>query len=341
MKRFNPWLTARLQMVILLTVIACASPWLIAAETPLPTPRHTGDIALRGSTPRPIFNGSVVPGGVYSPAELRAAIERDAVVAAHYRDVRLDEMQAVTLTTGRAAYVSYRKGGRVHWTRERVWLKAGETVLTDGTTMIRARCGNCVSDVKHESGSAVEPAAGELDEFVVPATPDNGVDPVAATAEDQLISLLQVPFVAQMMEPLVSSPDALMSPLVVPPVFVSGGGTVGGSDDVVPLAVGATDPVPADEPTPPAPPVPPVPPPFLPAIDLPPGTGTGTVPTDRSTTTVGVDTSSGTSGDTSGATLGEPPTGSSGGATAAPEPATLWLIGAGVIGVASRRLRAK
>ena len=59
-------------------------------------------------------------------------------------------MRAVTLTAPRSAYVSYRRGDRTYWTRDRVWLKAGETVLTDGATTIRARCGNCVSDVKQE-----------------------------------------------------------------------------------------------------------------------------------------------------------------------------------------------
>lgn len=320
MKRFSPWVTALLQSVILLTVIASASPWLIAAESSLPTPRHSGDITLRGFAARPIFNGSVVPGGVYSPAELRAAIERDAVVAAHYGDVRLEQMQAVTLTTGRSAYVSYRKGDRIDWTRERVWLEAGETVLTDGTTMIRARCGNCVSDVMHEGATAVEPAPGELDEFVVPPTADSGVDPVASAAEAQLIGLLQVPFAAQMME-------LAGSTFEVPPVIV-GGGTVVGNDDTLPWGVVAMTPVPT---------VPAVPPPtFVPTTEVPTGTSTGTV-TGSPATTVGFDTSSGTFGDT----VGEPSTGSSSGATAAPEPATLWLVGAGVIGLASWRLRAK
>ena len=101
----------------------------------------------------------------------------------------------MTLTAGRAAYVSYRSGDRIYWTRERVWLKAGETVLTDGTTTIRARCGNCVSDAKQEHVAAVEPAHGELDDFVVPPTPERGVDALAAEAEAGLGDLLEVPLV--------------------------------------------------------------------------------------------------------------------------------------------------
>jgi hypothetical protein len=321
MTRLGPWVTALLQTVILLTVFVSASPWLIAADASLPAPRHAGDITLRGLPARPIFNGSVVPGGVYSPAELRSAIERDAAVAAHYRDVRLDQMQAVTLTTGRSAYVSYRNGDRILWTRERIWLKAGETVLTDGTTMIRARCGNCISDVKHEGATAVEPAPGELDQFVVPPIADRGVDAVdaaAPAAEAQLIALLQVPFAAQMME-------LSGSPFEVPPVIVAGG-TVGGNDVVNPWGVGATDPVPA------------VPPAFVPTVDVPTGT-TGTTTTTTTTTgtigspttTLGVDTTSVPPSDSSGD--------ASSGATPAPEPAALWLVAAGVIGIASRRLR--
>jgi hypothetical protein len=314
MTRFGPWVTALLQTGILLTAVASASPWLIAADASLPAPRHSRDITLRGFPARPVFNASVVPGGVYSPVELRAAIERDAVVAAHYRDVRLDQVQAVTLTTGRSAYVSYRQGDRIHWTRERIWLKAGETVLTDGTTMIRARCGNCISDVKHEGATAVEQAPGELDGFVVPPTADRGVDAAASAAEAELIALLQVPFAAQMME-------LAGSPFEVPPVIVAGG-AVGGSDVVNPWAVGATDPVPA------------IPPAFVPTVDVPTGATTGTTTTetvDSPTTTLGVDTSSVPPGDLSG----DP----SSGATPAPEPATLWLVAAGVIGITSRRLR--
>ena len=62
------------------------------------------------------------------------------------------------------AYVSYRIGDRVFWTRKPVRIPAGETLLTDGETEIRARCGNAVSDLAREPVSDVEPMAAELDE---------------------------------------------------------------------------------------------------------------------------------------------------------------------------------
>src|SRR5689334_19569852 len=102
MTRSHPWRTAVLQLAILLAVVAFAAPWPIVDERPLPTPRRSGDISLRGIQARPIFNGSVVAGGVYSPDEVRAAIERDPVVAAHYRNAHLEDLHAVTLTSGRA-----------------------------------------------------------------------------------------------------------------------------------------------------------------------------------------------------------------------------------------------
>lgn len=332
MRRSAPWLTALLQTVILIAVVACATPWLDAAERSLPIPHRSGDIALRGFQARPIFSGSVVPGGVYSRDELRAAIERDTVVANHYRDTHLDDLHAVTLTAGKAAYVSYRRGDRVYWTRERVWLKAGETVLTDGTTAIRARCGNCISDVKQDDVAAVEPAHGELDDFVVPPTPDPGVDLLAADAEAELGELLQVPFASQTLAVIdvgnvVPAPglvdDAfgedrfpfLLPPLVLPtlggvtgdppPVSPSGTTTSGGTTTT---GTSGTDTLTTGTPW----------------TD---GSSTGTV-TDGTVflTTAGPDTSA------SGAA---PPSG----ATPAPEPGALWLVTAGLIGLASRRMR--
>jgi hypothetical protein len=216
---------------------------------------------------------------VYSLDEVRAAIARDPVVAAHYGAVNLDEMQLVTLTEGKAAYVSYRIGGRVYWTRERVYLKAGETVLTDGHTTIRARCGNCVSDVKQEAVGAVEPAKGELDDFVLPSTPETGVD--AFGAEQGLGNLLEVPFgpqifasAAPMWQPPVD--DAFGEsgfPTFRPPFILPGGGGTGGTP----------------------------PPPFVPSGGGPGGGGGGG-------TTAG--TTGGSGGDTTGGTSTASPTGS-------------------------------
>jgi len=333
MRRLSPWLTALLQTVIMLTVVASATPWLNAAERLPSIPRRSDDIVLRGPQARPVFNGSVVAGGVYSLDELRAVIDRDPVVAAHYRGANLDRMEVVTLTAGKSAYVSYRRGDTVHWTRSRVWLKPGETVLTDGTTVIRARCGNCVSDVAQENVAAVEPAHGELDDFVVPPTPDTGVDAFAADAEDQLGDLLQVPFASAALAWL--APGAA---LLVPDLL--GGDPVSPSpfNGVPPLVIGGGG-NPDDRPQPSG---------FEPEI---PGSPTGS-PSDTLTTGVVVPTGDGP-GDLTGSVTGTVTDGSvfpatttagestTSGATAAPEPEILWLMTCGVVGLASRRVRPK
>jgi hypothetical protein len=321
MTRSRPWLTALLQTALLLSAIAFATPWLKAEEgsLPIPLPRRSGDVSLRGHDARPVYNGSVVPGGVYSLDELRAAIERDPLVAEHYRFANLDAMQMVTLPAGRASYVSYRAGSRIHWTRRRVWLAAGETVLTDGTTMIRARCGNCVSDVAQENVAAVDPAHGELDEFVVPPTPQPGVDLFAPEAEARLEDLLQVPFANATLFPAgaLLVPDLVRDPIVgsdltlfsSPPIVLPGGG---GSGDVA----------------------------FVPRDDTssPVDVTTGTSSPTTTATTGGADTTHTPTGTTARATTTGAST-SSTGVTAAPEPGMLWLVTAGIIGVASRRYR--
>lgn len=325
MRRSKPWLTALLQLVILIATAASAAPWLDAKDSTLPIPRRSDDVLLRGREARPIFNGSVVPGGVYSLDELRAVIEGDPVVAAHYRAMNVGEMHLVTLTEGKAAYVSYRIGNRVFWTRNRVYLKAGETVITDGHTTIRARCGNCVSEEKQQAESGVDPAHGELDDFIVPPTPAAGAAAASAEAEQSLGDLLAVPFGPQMFALLAPgwSPtqaftdDAIEnsgSPSFInPPLWFTGGGggaALAAAPDDVELSSGGTGQsdgasgTPRDEPA---------------DTSDTPATGTLTDETGFPTT------------NTSG-------TSSTGGASA-PEPEVMWLVAVGLIGVARRRMR--
>lgn len=358
MKRSARWLTALLQTAMLLAAITYAAPWQAASTSSLPIPRRAGDVMLAGRQARPVFNGSVVPGGVYTLDELRAVMARDPIVAAHYRGVDVKAMRVVSLTAGRSAYVSYRRGDQTYWTRNRVWLKAGETVLTDGTTTIRARCGNCVSDVKQSRVAAVEPTHDELDDFVVPSTPDTGVDAFAAEAEAATGALLAVPLASTLLASLEPA-----GPLLTPGLNDSLGLRPGGGLPTLWLPGGRRGDVPVVT-------TPPGPLPFVPA-DLtgsptptttgtpggtttgpPDGTTTG-VPTDVTTsgpggpTTTGFpgDDTTGGSNDTSGLTTNGTglPTTTVGDTTgrSAPEPQVLWLVTCGVLGVASRRLRRK
>ena len=117
---------------------------------------------------RTLYKYSVVPGGVRDVQELKWAVEHDPVVAAHYAGFDYDHARVVKLVLARTAYVSYRIGNRVYWTRHRVSLKKGETIITDGRMTARTRCANRVEEVPQQATSESEPPAATFDEPVQP-----------------------------------------------------------------------------------------------------------------------------------------------------------------------------
>ena len=130
------------------------------------TPRS--GVKAATSSARPVYRHSVVPGGAYTRQELANAMKRDRAVADHYRTVSLDTMRAEKLGEDRLAYMSYRVGDRVYWTKHKVRLPAGEAILTDGVTQIRARCGNCIAFQPQLPTSEEEPEAIEFDALAAP-----------------------------------------------------------------------------------------------------------------------------------------------------------------------------
>jgi len=130
---------------------------------------HAQQEALRSMEGRTVYRYSVVPGGVRDVRELKWAAEHDPVVAAHYAGFDYDHARAVRLVLARTAYVSYRIGNKVYWTRHRVTLKKGETVLTDGKITARARCANRVEEAPQVMMSSAEPPPMMFDEPMLPA----------------------------------------------------------------------------------------------------------------------------------------------------------------------------
>jgi len=120
---------------------------------------------------RRIYPFSIIPGGVADKDELARVIRTDTVVAAHYAGFDVANARAVTVTAPRAVYVSYRKGDQVYWTKKKLMLAPGETLLTDGKNEMRARCANRISDVPMYPVEAHGPTESELDSFV---TEDGG-----------------------------------------------------------------------------------------------------------------------------------------------------------------------
>ena len=127
--------------------------------------------ALREVEGRTVYKYSVVPGGVRTVQELKWAVDHDPVVAAHYAGFDYDHARVVKLVLARTAYISYRIGNKVYWTRHRVSLKKGETVITDGKMTARSRCANRVEEMPQQATSESEPPAERFDE---PAQPQAG-----------------------------------------------------------------------------------------------------------------------------------------------------------------------
>jgi hypothetical protein len=113
---------------------------------------------------RPVYPYSVVPGGIEDARELKWVAEHDPVVAAHYAGFDYDHARVVRLVLARTAYVSYRIGGRVYWTRRRVTLHKGEKVVTDGKMTARARCANRIEEVPQKAISSSEPPAAKFED---------------------------------------------------------------------------------------------------------------------------------------------------------------------------------
>ena len=126
----------------------------------------------RSQSTREIFPLSVIHGGAYTSEELARARRSDPVVAAHYsgfgshpafrkapRDLLL--------------YVSYRRGNQVYWSKTRHKIPQGETVIADGASLARARCGNRLSSIPQlPVAPSKEPAEEVLN---TPETPDEPV----------------------------------------------------------------------------------------------------------------------------------------------------------------------
>jgi hypothetical protein len=124
--------------------------------------------ALRSLENRLVYPYSVVPGGVRDAHELKLAAERDPVVAAHYAGFDYDHAHVVRLVLARTAYVSYRIGKKIYWTRRRITLKKGETVITDGKITARTRCANRVEELPQQATSVSEPPVIKFEQPMQP-----------------------------------------------------------------------------------------------------------------------------------------------------------------------------
>ncbi|MFB3814418.1 MAG: PEP-CTERM sorting domain-containing protein [Terriglobales bacterium] len=137
---------------------------------------------------REVYPFSVVPGGVYNSAELAASVEHDPVVRAHYKGVNPEGLAPTRLEKPMLAYVSYRKGDTVSWTRKKVVIPKDELVLTDGRTFVRGRCGNQITEL-------APPASSVQHDEDPPVLVFDGPLPSIAELPPHLMPVLRVPSV--------------------------------------------------------------------------------------------------------------------------------------------------
>ncbi len=129
----------------------------------------------------PVYPHSLVPGGVHSIAELRAVLH-DTAISDQFPDFDLSEARLVRLKTDRLAYVSFRKDGKIYWTKKPVLLRAGELIITDGHYSIRAQCGNGISFVPMAPTEDVNLAGLEIPDPPVGPTPPGFTSTLYPTA---------------------------------------------------------------------------------------------------------------------------------------------------------------
>ena len=124
-------------------------------------PRAEG---VRAHNRRLVYPYSVIPGGVNSVAELRDAAAHDPIVAEHYAGFDYARARVIQVDRPRLVYLSYRRGGKIHWSSKQASLHPGEKLISDGKVTARERCGNQVSVLPQANTAPDEPLMAELDQ---------------------------------------------------------------------------------------------------------------------------------------------------------------------------------
>lgn len=139
--------------------------------------------AFPGRLGRPVYKLSVIPGGAYSPEELKQALDADEVAARHYAVFQRASLRTEPSPFVQPVYLSYRVGDAVFWTARPVALAPHETLLTDGANFARVRCGNRVAVTPQSPVQGASPAPEVFEDTDAPAP-----EPAAANRDEPLLA---------------------------------------------------------------------------------------------------------------------------------------------------------
>jgi hypothetical protein len=170
---------------LVVCAVVCAAlaffekPATVSRDTKAIRTAYAPFLATRPAVPRPeeappkrvVYPHSVIPGGVQNRGELSREMSRDPVIAAHFTDFRVAEARIVRVQQERLVHVSYRLGEKIFWTARRVRLRRGETLITDGRSYARTRCGNRVAVVPQSPVSPADPPDEVFDTPLPPPVP--------------------------------------------------------------------------------------------------------------------------------------------------------------------------
>jgi hypothetical protein len=159
-------------------------------------------------------------------------------VARHYSDFDLRKVRVARLQQARSVFVSYRIAGQIFWTKNRLTLRAGETVVTDGEHMARTRCGNRISEAPVGPVLNTEPLPEAME---IPAAGG-----LLAAPESSLELPLAAPPATTIGVPPPQTPASIFVP-IIPPLF-----PIGGTPATPGIPTGPP-PTPSGPPTPPPP----------------------------------------------------------------------------------------
>ncbi len=112
---------------------------------------------------RTVYPYSVIPGGVRTRAELASRMAEDPVIESHYENFDVAQARFVKSGEMQPVHVAYRIGEDVFWTAKTVRIPEGETLITDGSSLARTRCGNRISVLPQEPVSEAEPPIETFD----------------------------------------------------------------------------------------------------------------------------------------------------------------------------------